>query len=246
MKKRLLPLILIFALLMSFALTACGDNGDGASPDSATADESATGDSRAASSAPAVASSSDASSNGDADASSEGSADDPSPDNASSEADAAPAPRQNVEDQQNDPDDGDSGEQADDPAPAKNDQSSSKKASDSSKSSSSVKPNPAYDDDHRPNFKIVMTDKKSKKAYSAACSYTKDDKDLAYASFFLPGGEYDIAVYEYADEIDKENPLATSSYKNDISEKKKKSIRVYYASDDKKIEVKESTSSRNQ
>lgn len=244
MKKRLLPLILIFALLMSFALTACGDNGDGASPDSATADESATGDSRAASSAPAVASSSDASSNGDADASSEGSADDPSPDNASSEADAAP--RQNVEEQQNDPDDGDSGEQADDPAPAKNDQSSSKKASDSSKSSSSVKPNPAYDDDHRPNFKIVMTDKKSKKAYSAACSYTKDDKDLAYASFFLPGGEYDIAVYEYADEIDKENPLATSSYKNDISEKKKKSIRVFYASDDKKIEVKESTSSRNQ
>ena len=108
-----------------------------------------------------------------------------------------------------------------------------------------MSPNPAYDDDHRPQFTIVMTDKSNKKEYSAACSYTSDKKDEAYASFFLPAGNYDIAVYEYADKIDKDNPLAESSY-NNAKATKRKSVRVYYTPKDKRIEVKESASSRTQ
>ena len=108
-----------------------------------------------------------------------------------------------------------------------------------------MSPNPAYDDDHRPQFTIVMTDKSNKKEYSAACSYASDKKDEAYASFFLPAGNYDIAVYEYADELDKEHPLAESAY-NNAKATKRKSIRVYYTPKDKRIEVKESASSRTQ
>lgn len=243
MKKRVLPLILTVALLMSFALTACGEN-NGASPDSsATADESATGDSRTATSAISASSSDDPSS----DASS---AEDPasSPEDSSGgssqevSSSAAAAPQQ--EDAAgNDTAENEESDQKVDPAPAENEKSSTSKQA-SSQSASSVAHNPAYGEDDRPNFKIVLTRKSDKKEYSAACNYAKADEDLAYVSFFLPGGEYDIAVYEYADQIDKDHPLATSTYNNKIDEKKKKSIRVNYTADNKKIEVKENTSSQ--
>ncbi len=235
MKKRLLPIILIFALLMGLSLTACGEKDNGATPDSASADQSATDDSREVSSSAAAsagASANEDDDKGDSSASSEASK--------ASGGSSAAAPQQGSGQSNDDSDSGD-GQSADDPAPEK--KSGSLKSG--SGSTSSVSPNPAYDDDHRPQFTIVMTDKSSKKEYSAACSYASDKKDEAYASFFLPAGNYDIAVYEYADELDKEHPLAESAY-NNAKATKRKSIRVYYTPKDKRIEVKESASSRTQ
>ena len=235
MKKRLLPIILIFALLMGLSLTACGNKDNGATPDSASADQSATDDSREVSSSAAAsagASANEDDDKGDSSASSEASK--------ASGGSSAAAPQQGSGQSNDDSDSGD-GQSADDPAPEK--KSGSLKSG--SGSTSSVSPNPAYDDDHRPQFTIVMTDKSNKKEYSAACSYTSDKKDEAYASFFLPAGNYDIAVFEYADKIDKDNPLAESSY-NNAKATKRKSVRVYYTPKDKRIEVKESASSRTQ
>ncbi|MBK6090121.1 hypothetical protein [Ruminococcus difficilis] len=238
MKKVLIPIILILALLMSLSLSACGQKDNGATSDSASADQSATADSRGASSA----SSAKASANGD---------EEKSDSSASAEAEkgsgGSPGAAENQQDiVQNDAGENDGEEQsADDPAPEKKAESGSTKQSSDSGSTSSVSPNPAYDDDHRPQFTIVMTDKSSKKEYSAACSYTTDKKDEAYASFFLPAGNYDIAVYEYADKIDKDNPLAESTY-NNAKATKRKSVRVYYTPKDERIEVKESASSRTQ
>lgn len=235
MKKRLIPIILILALLTGLCLTACGNKDNGATPDSASADQSATADSRVTSSAADRSASSanmvDADDKGDSPASSKASG-----------ADAAAPQQENV--QNNDNNTGEEEQSADDPDPENQEQSTPKKSSDS-KSASSVSPNPAYDDDHRPQFTIVLTDKSSKKEYSAACSYTTDKENEAYASFFLPAGNYDIAVYEYADKIDKDHPLAESAYHNDKATKRK-SIRVYYTPKDNKIEVKESASSRTQ
>nr|WP_316613799.1 hypothetical protein [uncultured Ruminococcus sp.] len=232
MKKRLIPIILILALLMGLSLTACGNKDNGAAPDSASADQSATADSREASSAAAQAASS----------ANKDDADDKSEAPASSKASGADAAAPQQENAQNNDDNAVEEENA--PAPEKQEQSTPKKSS-GSQSASSVSPNPAYDDDHRPQFTIVMTDKSSKKEYSAACSYTTDKENEAYASFFLPAGNYDIAVYEYADKIDKDHPLAESAYHNDKATKRK-SIRVYYTPKDNKIEVKESASSRTQ
>lgn len=237
MKKYLIPIILILALLMSLSLTACGQKDNGATSDSASADQSAAADSRGA----ATVSSAKAPANGD---------EEKSDSSASSEAakgsggSPGAAPQQDIV--VNDADENGGEEQkADDPAPEKKAKSGSTKQSSDSGSTSSVSPNPAYDDDHRPQFTIVLTDKSSKKEYSAACSYTTDKKDEAYASFFLPAGNYDIAVYEYADKIDRDNPLAESSY-NNAKATKRKSVRVYYTPKDKRIEVKESASSRTQ
>lgn len=232
MKKRLIPIILILALLTGLCLTACGNKDNGATPDSASVDQSATADSREESSAAAQAASS-----GNKD-----DADDKSDAPASSKASGADAAAPQQENAQNNDDNAVEEENA--PAPEKQEQSSPKKSS-GSQSASSVSPNPAYDDDHRPQFTIVLTDKSSKKEYSAACSYTTDKENEAYASFFLPAGNYDIAVYEYADKIDKDHPLAESAYHNDKATKRK-SIRVYYTPKDNKIEVKESASSRTQ
>ena len=231
MKKRLIPIILIVALLLSVFLTTCGNKNNGATPDSASADQSATADSRETSSAAS------------ADKKDEGADDKSDSPAASKNADAAPAApvQENV---QNNADNGGEEQAAETPAPEKQEQSAPKKSAGNA-SESSVSPNPAYDDDHRPQFTIVMTDKSSKKEYSAACSYTTDKKEEAYASFFLPAGNYDIAVYEYADKIDKEHPLAESAY-NNAKATKRKSIRIYYTPKDNRIEVKESASSRTQ
>ena len=237
MKKVLIPIILILALLMSLSLSACGQKDNGATSDSASADQSAAADSRGA----ATVSSAEAPENGD-----EEKSDSSASSEASKGSGGSPgaAPQQDIV--VNDADENGGEEQkADDPAPEKKAEGGSTKQSSDSGSTSSVSPNPAYDDDHRPQFTIVLTDKSSKKEYSAACSYTTDKKDEAYASFFLPAGNYDIAVYEYADKIDKDNPLAESSY-NNAKATKRKSVRVYYTPKDKRIEVKESASSRTQ
>ena len=238
MKKVLIPIILILALLMSLSLSACGQKDNGATSDSASADQSATADSRGA----ATASSAEAPANGD-----EEKSDSSASSESSKGSGGSPGAAANQQDiVVNDADENGGEEQkADDPAPEKKAEGGSTKQSSDSGSTSSVSPNPAYDDGHRPQFTIVMTDKSSKKEYSAACSYTTDKKDEAYASFFLPAGNYDIAVYEYADKIDKDNPLAESAY-NNAKATKRKSVRVYYTPKDKRIEVKESASSRTQ
>lgn len=225
--------MMILALLMGLCLTACGDKDSGATPDSASADQSATADSRVTSSAAApAASSADKAGADDKD-------DSPA---ASRSADAAAPQQENVQNNENNT--GEEEQSADDPTPEKQEKSTPKKSSDNTPASS-VSPNPAYDDDHRPQFTIVMTDKSSKKEFSAACSYTTDKQKEAYASFFLPPGNYDIAVYEYADKLDKDHPLAQSAY-NNANATKRKSIRVYYTPKDNRIEVKESASSRTQ
>ncbi|MEE3491662.1 hypothetical protein [Ruminococcus sp.] len=242
MKKYLIPIILILALLMGLSLTACGQKDNGATSDSASADQSATADSRGTSSALSAVSSVEAPANGD---------EEKSDYSASSEAakgsGGSPGAAANQQDiVVNDADEnGEEEQKANDPAPEKKAEGGSTKQSSGSGSTSSASPNPAYDDGHRPQFTIVMTDKSSKKEYSAACSYTTDKKDEAYASFFLPAGNYDIAVYEYADKIDKDHPLAESAY-NNAKATKRKSIRIYYTPKDKRIEVKESASSRTQ
>ena len=237
MKKYLIPIILILALLMSLSLSACGQKDNGATSDSASADQSAAADSRGA----ATASSAEAPANGDEEKSDSSASSEASKGSGGSPGEA---PQQDIV--VNDADENGGEEQkADDPAPEKKAEGGSTKQSSDSGSTSSVSPNPAYDDDHRPQFTIVMIDKSSKKEYSAACSYTTDKKDEAYASFFLPAGNYDIAVYEYADKVDKDNPLAESSY-NNAKATKRKSVRVYYTPKDKRIEVKESASSRTQ
>ena len=109
----------------------------------------------------------------------------------------------------------------------------------SSSSSGSVKPapNPAYDKDEKPKFTITVTDKKTKKSYSAACTYTDDKEKEAYSAFFLYGGEYEIAVYNYSEDADRGDPLATATYKNDINAKKRRNVRVTYIPGEKKINV---------
>ncbi len=231
MKKRLIPIILILVLLMGLSLTACGNKDNGATPDSASADQSATADSRVTSSAVARAASS-----ANKDDSADGKGDSPASSRSADTAQAAP--RQEHVQNNN------AGEEDREPAPEQQEQSASKK-NPGNTPASSASPNPAYDDDHRPQFTIVMTDKSSKKEYSAACSYTTDKENEAYASFFLPAGNYDIAVYEYADKIDKDHPLAESAY-NNAGATKRKSVRVYYTPKDNRIEVKESASSRTQ
>lgn len=116
----------------------------------------------------------------------------------------------------------------------------------SSKASPASQGNPAYADDEKPIFTITLTNKSTKKSYSASCNYTTDKEEVATAAFFLPGGEYDIAVYNYTESKDKGDPVAQATYKNNIADTKRRSVHVNYTPKDKKIEVSVSTSSRNQ
>ena len=113
-------------------------------------------------------------------------------------------------------------------------------------SQSSSKASPAYADDEKPIFTITLTNKSTKKSYSASCNYTTDKEEVATAAFFLPGGEYDIAVYNYTESKDKGDPVAQATYKNNIADTKRRSVHVNYTPKDKKIEVSVSASSRTQ
>ena len=116
----------------------------------------------------------------------------------------------------------------------------------SSKASPASQGNPAYADDEKPIFTITLTNKSTKKSYSASCNYTTDKEEVATAAFFLPGGEYDIAVYNYTERKDKGDPVAQATYKNNIADTKRRSVHVNYTPKDKKIEVTVSASSRTQ
>lgn len=125
---------------------------------------------------------------------------------------------------------------------------SSKASSSPSSSAASTEPfeNPAYDEDHKPDYTISVTNTKTKKVYSASCSYATDQEEYAYVSFYLPGGEYDIAVYEYNEAKDKGDPILTAAFKNDIKESERKTIHVKYIPKSEKVEVTAVKSNRTQ
>lgn len=234
MKLKLLLTFTALVLTLCFILTACGEQQTGsATDDSATPDSAATIDTA---SAPANAASSSASSKEeDASASSA----------ASSAVKAAPAPEVNngtpeVSHQEDTP------VQEEQQAEEKSASSAAPSSQASSKSSSSSSGNPAYKEDEKPIFTISLTNQSTKKTYSASCSYTTDKEEVASAPFYLPGGEYEIAVYEYTENKDKGEPLAKATYKNSIAEDKRRSVHVNYTPKDGKIEVVVSTSSRTQ
>lgn len=106
--------------------------------------------------------------------------------------------------------------------------------------------NPAYSDGSTPSFSISMKDTASGQTYSAACSYATEEKTEAYTTFFLPGGDYEVSVYEYADNGAYGDPLATVTYQNAIDASKRQSVRVTYLPDSKKIEVTVQKSTRDQ
>ena len=222
MKLKFLLTITALILALCFTLAACGkQQSGGATADTATADSPKTvGDAPAVESAVSAIPQEEGSS-------------------ASSAADPAPVTNNADAPKEDTPE----AERHDDP---QEEQSPASSAASSQTSSRSSSDNPAYQDDNKPVFTIAMTNKKTKKTYSASCSYTTDKEDVAYAAFFLPGGEYDVAVYEYTESKDRGDPLAESTYKNPVAEDKRKSIRVIYTPNDKKIEVTESTSSRTQ
>lgn len=232
MNKRIVLLLLTMVLALSFTLAACGDNTQGASPDSATAD-SASKDSSAASS---FAASSSVSSQAD------------DQDNAS----PAPAADNNSANDSNNSGNNNAQDEKSSPAPANNnnnDNGSSQQASSKASSQASSKAssgNPAYKEGEEPSYTIAMTNKSTKKTYSAGCSFSKDDEKLVTTTFFLPGGDYDVAVYAYTEEKDKGDPKATDTFKNSIGEKERKSIRVTYNTETGKIKVEEMKSDRNQ
>ena len=231
MKLKLLFTLTALVLALCFTLAACGEQQTGsATADSATADSAETvADAALPQSAPDSASSKEEVSSA-----------------SSSAADAAPAPVVNNAEA---PDisyeeDTPVQEEKQEEQHASSSAASSKASSGASSKASSG--NPAYDEGEQPVFTISLTNKSTKKTYSASCSYKTDKEDVASAAFFLPGGEYDIAVYEYTESKDKGDPLAKSTYQNSIAENKRKSIVVSYTPKDNNIEVEVSTSSRNQ
>ena len=234
MRKRVLLLLLTMVLALSFTLAACGDKTQGASPDSATSD-SATKDSSAVSS-------------NSASSSVTSQADDQ--DNAT----PAPAADNNGGNSGNNSGNNNAQDEKSTPAPANNNnnnndnassqQSSSKASSQASSKASSG--NPAYKEGEEPSYTIAMTNKSTKKTYSVGCSFSKEDDKLVTTTIYLPGGEYDIAVYAYTEEKDKGDPKATGTYKNDIKETERKSVRVTYNTETGKITVEEMKSDRTQ
>ena len=88
--------------------------------------------------------------------------------------------------------------------------------------------NPAYQDGEKPVYTISLTEKTTKQTYSAACNYADDNEDFAFVNFYLPGGEYEIAVYEYSDTGEKTDPIATGGLKNKIAADKRNTIQVSY------------------
>ena len=108
-------------------------------------------------------------------------------------------------------------------------------------------PNPAYQDGDTPSFTISLTDTSdSAKTYSASCSYATSDEEYAYVSFFLPGGEYDVNIYEYSESKDKGEPLASGTFTNDIPQDQRVTIQIKYIPSTSKIEVLEKVSGRTQ
>ena len=243
MKLKLLLTFTALVLALCFTLAACGEQqtggatadsatADSATPDSAAAIAEATAPQSAATSAPAKEEVSSASSS----AASSKSGGSPAPVVNNDAQDISydgeiPAQEEKQEEEQH------SSNSA--PAP----QTSSKASSQASSKSSG---NPAYSEDEKPVYTISLTNKNTKKTYTASCSYTDDKEEVAYAAFFLPGGEYEAVVYHYSESKDKGEPLAKTTFKNSIAEDKRKTFHVKYLPKENKIEVEVSVSSRNQ
>lgn len=239
MKHRLLLTLSACALMFCLLLTACGQqNTNGAATkDSATADSAETVSAAAPANTPTAEPAKEADSS------------------SSSASSSAASPAQNTPDVVGNSDDVIVHEED---TPAQEEQqeeleqeeqrssSSAPAPQSSSKASPASQGNPAYADDEKPIFTITLTNKSTKKSYSASCNYTTDKKEVATAAFFLPGGEYDIAVYNYTESKDKGDPVAQATYKNNIADTKRRSVHVNYTPKDKKIEVTVSASSRTQ
>lgn len=239
MKHRLLLTLSACALMFCLLLTACGQqNTNGAATkDSATADSAETVSAAAPANTPTAEPAKEADSS------------------SSSASSSAASPAQNTPDVVGNSDDiivheedtPAQEEQQEEPKQEEQRSSSSAPApQSSSKASPASQGNPAYADDEKPIFTITLTNKSTKKSYSASCNYTTDKEEVATAAFFLPGGEYDIAVYNYTESKDKGDPVAQATYKNNIADTKRRSVHVNYTPKDKKIEVTVSASSRTQ
>lgn len=239
MKHRLLLTLSACALMFCLLLSACGQqNTNGAATkDSATADSAETVSAAAPANTPTAEPAKEA-------------------DSASSSASSSAAsPAQNTPDVVGNSDDvivheEDTPAQEEQQEELEQDEQRSSSSAPAPQSSSKASPasqgNPAYADDEKPIFTITLTNKSTKKSYSASCNYTTDKEEVATAAFFLPGGEYDIAVYNYTESKDKGDPVAQATYKNNIAETNRRSVHVNYTPKDKKIEVTVSASSRTQ
>ena len=233
MKHRLLLTLSACALMFCLLLSACGQqNTNGAATkDSATADSAETVSAAAPANTPTAepAKGADSSSSSASSSAASPAQNNPSPvvgnsDDVIVHEEDTPAQEEQQEEQR----------------------SSSSAPQSSSKASPASQGNPAYADDEKPIFTITLTNKSTKKSYSASCNYTTDKEEVATAAFFLPGGEYDIAVYNYTESKDKGDPVAQATYKNNIADTNRRSVHVNYTPKDKKIEVAVSASSRNQ
>lgn len=239
MKHRLLLTLSACALMFCLLLTACGQqNTNGAATkDSATADSAETVSAAAPANTPTAEPAKEADSS------------------SSSASSSAASPAQNTPDVVGNSDDiivheEDTPAQEEQQEELEQEEQRSSSSAPAPQSSSKASPasqgNPAYADDEKPIFTITLTNKSTKKSYSASCNYTTDKEEVATAAFFLPGGEYDIAVYNYTESKDKGDPVAQATYKNNIADTKRRSIHVNYTPKDSKIEVAVSASSRNQ
>ena len=239
MKHRLLLTLSACALMFCLLLTACGQqNTNGAATkDSATADSAETVSAAAPANTPTAEPAKEADSSSSSASSSAASSAQNTPDVVGNSDDIIvheeDTPAQ--EEQQEEPEQEEQRSSSSAPAPQS-----------SSKASPASQGNPAYADDEKPIFTITLTNKSTKKSYSASCNYTTDKEEVATAAFFLPGGEYDIAVYNYTESKDKGDPVAQATYKNNIADTKRRSVHVNYTPKDKKIEVSVSASSRTQ
>ncbi|MBQ6413493.1 MAG: hypothetical protein IJI19_08450 [Ruminococcus sp.] len=239
MKHRLLLTLSACALMFCLLLTACGQqNTNGAATkDSATADSAETVSAAAPANTPTAEPAKEADSASSSASSSAASPAQNTPNVVGNSDDIIvheeDTPAQ--EEQQEEPEQEEQRSSSSAPAPQS-----------SSKASPASQGNPAYADDEKPIFTITLTNKSTKKSYSASCNYTTDKEEAATAAFFLPGGEYDIAVYNYTESKDKGDPVAQATYKNNIANTKRRSVHVNYTPKDKKIEVTVSASSRTQ
>lgn len=237
MKHRLLLTLSACALMFCLLLTACGQqNTNGAATkDSATADSAETVSVAAPANTPTAEPAKEADSS------------------LSSASSSAASPAQNTPDVVGNSDDiivheedTPAQEEQQEELEQEEQRSSNSAPQSSSKASPASQGNPAYADSEKPVFTITLTNKSTKKSYSASCNYTTDKEEVATAAFFLPGGEYDIAVYNYTESKDKGDPVAQATYKNDIADTNRRSVHVNYTPKDSKIEVTVSASSRNQ
>ena len=239
MKKKIWIMILALALALCPALSACGNN-TGATPDESASSETA-GASSAAPSAAAGASSKSAPSP------TQGNAGDQKEQQAQKEQNAQQEQNaqndQNAQQERNDQQEQNEQKQEEKPASQKDDTQQEPQASSDASSSVAV---PIYSDDQKPSFTIAVINKKTQKAYSASCGYMQENKDAAGANFFLPGGEYHIAIYPYDNGKALGAPLLTKEHKLDYAKDENKTIRVIYTPKSKKIEVEEVKSDRNQ